>query len=167
MAVPTTLVFFLLFKLVFRLSLGCWWSVFFTKFDCFVFLFVLMFDGNVQQFAFHMTSEWTHIFYFTLPQKLLKVGVILFGFLLVFGSCSFYLMCFSFLGKTNDSLIDNNRNTAIGQGLLLAQVGLRNFLLGLLNSWLRFMEYRQMMGVLRLLSIRLSLVLPKKLKHMR
>ena len=88
------------------------------------------------------------MFFFTFSQKMFKAFILLFGFILVFGSTSFYLCCFIYYGKRTRILTDNNQNSLPGLLLLLAQIGLRNFILGLLNSYLRSVDYFTMLGTL-------------------
>ena len=72
----------------------------------------------------------------------------MFGFLLVIGSAGFYLVCFRQYGRLNHYLMDNNRNNLTGQLLLIAQIGFRNLVFGILNSVLRFLDYPVMLATL-------------------
>ena len=139
------MVVFLILKGLFHLTFKHPISLVFRKFDFLAFVFILMFDGNIQQMGFYMASEWQNMFFFNFSQKMVKLFILFFGFVLTMSSVGFYLICFTFYGKINHILMDNNYNTVKGHLLLTAQICFRNFFLGILNSFLRFLDYKQML----------------------
>jgi len=145
---PILVVVFIVFRILFKILFNYPISVIFRKFDFVAFLFLLLFDGNIQQFSFYMASEWLHLFHFNLAQKISKMIIILFGFLLIMLSVAFYFICYSTYKKLNRILMDNNRNRLSGVFFLTLQVFFRNFYLGFLNSFLRITNYYTMMTVL-------------------
>lgn len=137
----TFLAFALVFKILFRFKI----SQFLRKFNFVGFLFVLLFEGNVQQFAFFLGFEWQNAFFISFPTKLLKSSVVLFGFTVVSFSICCYFVCYAFYRKLNKYIADNNKNCLSGIALLLIQNGLRNFALGLTHSLLRDAEYEMLL----------------------
>lgn len=135
-------------RLLFRLTYQYPISQLLRKFDLWGYLPLLLFDGNIQQFAFYTTSEWQHIFFFEGSQKVIKLGSLLFGVMMVIGSTGGYLLTYGFYGKINRYLIDNNKNCLSGNAYILLQYGLRNLILGILHSVLRPLEYQTMLGIL-------------------
>ena len=57
-AIPSTAIGFFILKGVFKLTFNCRISLLFRKFAFFACLLLMLFDGNIQQFAFYMGSEW-------------------------------------------------------------------------------------------------------------
>jgi hypothetical protein len=132
------------FKLLFRFPV----SSLLRKFDFWGFLLIILFDGNVQQFAFYLTSEWRNVFYFSFGDLCLKAGIVWFGFLLVTVSVGGFFMTFGTYCKLNRHLIDNNRNNLHGNTFILLQYGFRNLLIGILHSILRYLPYFTMLSIL-------------------
>lgn len=123
-------------------------SQLFRKFDFWAFFIVLLLEGNIQQFTFYMAAEWRQVFFFETSQKMLKFLIFAFGFVLSvvsFGSFFFFL---SLYRKLNRYLLDNNKNMLLGVSLYLFQNYIRNFILGLLNSYLRYLPYQMMVQLL-------------------
>jgi hypothetical protein len=118
------------------------------KFDFWGYLLIIIFEGNVQQFAFYLTAEWRNTFFFSLGDRWLKAGVVWFGFLLVVVSVGGFLIAYGTYRKLNKYLVDNNRNNFKGNVYILLQNGLRNLLLGMLHSILRSLPYEAMLSIL-------------------
>ena len=150
---PITLVTFFTLSLAFRLLFRFRVSQFLRKFDFLGFLFVLLFDGNIQQFVFFLGFEWREAFSFSFSTKLLKSSVVFFGFAVVSLSVCGYFVCYVFYRKLNKYIMDNNKNCISGIFFLLVQNGLRNLVLGMAHSLLRDAEYETLLS--SLLSIEL------------
>lgn len=145
---PLIIIIFIVFRIVFRFLFHYPVSKIFRKFDIWGCLFIILFDGNIQQFAFYSTSEWKNIFFFSFGDKWTKVCIVCFGFILVAVSVGGFLIAFGMYGKLNRHLVDNNRNSLRGVYFLLLQNGLRNFLFGMLHSALRPLPYMAIIVVL-------------------
>lgn len=128
------------------------------KFDFWGCLFIILFDGNVQQFAFYAAAEWRNIFFFSLGDKWTKLLAVFFGFILVAVSVGGFLFAFAHYRKLNKYLVDNNRNSLKGVCFLLLQYGLRNFVFGVLHSVLRPLPYAIMIAVLLLAEVLFTLL---------
>ena len=139
---------FLLLRRVFYLLYRYHLSILLRLFDFWGYFFIILFEGNIQQFTFYLFSEWQHIFAFTFSDRLVKTFVILFGFLLVLVACSWSLVTLGLYRKLNKYLLNNNQNSLRGTAFFLLQFGLRNFLLGAMHSCLRRLSQDKMMGVL-------------------
>jgi len=139
------MVAFILFRLSFNILFNYPISILFRKFDFLAFLILLLFDGNIQQFTFYMTSEWQHLFYKNFAQKTIKIFIALFGWLMIMLSVAFFFMCYSSYKKLNRILMDNNRNRLSGVCFLTLQIFFKNFYLGFLHSFLRIINYRSML----------------------
>ena len=108
----------------------------------------MLFDGNVEQFAFYMAAEWANLFFFAPSQKLLKASALLFGWVLVLGSASLHFVGYHLYGRLNRHLMDNNRNRISGQAMLVLQIGLKNRYMGVAQSLFRALPYELMMALL-------------------
>lgn len=150
---PITLVTFFTLSLAFRLLFRFRVSQFLRKFDFLGFLFILLFEGNVQQFAFFLGFEWREAFSFSFSTKLLKSSVVFFGFAVISLSVCGYFVCYAFYRRLNKYIMDNNKNSISGIFFLLIQNGLRNLVLGMAHSLLRDADYEMLLS--SLLSIEL------------
>lgn len=148
---PLILIFFIAFRILFHLLFQYPISQLLRKFSLWGYLFITLFDGNIQQFVFYQTSEWKNIFFFSMGNKILKSFILFFGFVLVAVSTGGILLIFGFYRKLNKYLMDNNKNHLSGVIFLLIQYGLRNFLFGMLHSVLRPLPYQTMVTILLLL----------------
>lgn len=81
------------------------------------------------------------MFSFDLSDKVIKVGVVFFGFIVLLYSCSIYLLGYGFYKKLNTYFSDNNKNCLAGCFLLLLQNGFKNMLLGEIQAVLRPLPY--------------------------
>lgn len=95
-----------------------------------------------------MISELRNVFAFTFSNWLVKVFVVKFGFVLVLVATAWFLTTLGLYGKLNRYLLDNNRNSMMGNILLVLQFGLRNLVLGIMHSLLRELSYSTMITVL-------------------
>jgi len=117
-------------------------SKLFRKFGLWGFLFIILFDGNIQQFSFYLNSDWKHLFFLQCGHKMLKVIVFLFGFTLIIVSVGGYFITLFLYNKANKYLMDNNMNKVSSASLLIFQNGIRNLLLGFVHYHLRsFTEF--------------------------
>lgn len=147
-SVPLTLCVFLLLRFLFRLLFSHPASKLFRKCDFWGCLLVVLFEGNVQQFAFYTAAEWRSAFFFSFGDRCAKAFAVGFGFVLVAVSVGGLLVAFAHYRRLNRYLVDNNRNSLAGVSFLLLQHGLRNLLFGALHSLLRPLPYRTMIAVL-------------------
>ena len=88
------------------------------------------------------------MFTFSFFTKIVKMQTIYFGFILVLVSVGLIFVSYAFYKKLNKHLMSNNRNNLFGQICLMLQMGIRNFMLGLLHSVLRPISYYKMLSVL-------------------
>jgi hypothetical protein len=144
-ALPLTLVAFLTFRLLFRLSFHHAVSLWVRKFDLWPFLLLLLFDGNIQEFAFYQATDWKHMFSTSALQKVIKVQIICFGFLLLVVSTALYFLARSFYARLSRHVMDNNRSGIAGMAALTLQTGVKNYCLGVLHSVLREAGYERML----------------------
>lgn len=142
-----------MFHLLFNYSI----SQLFRKFSIWGYLFITLFDGNIQQFTFYAASEWKNIFFFSIDNKFLKTIILFFGFVLVAVSIGGFLVALSWYRKLNKYLMDNNKNHLGGVIFLLLQYGVRSFLFGMLHSVLRPLPYQTMITILLMLELLLFL----------
>ncbi len=150
-SLPITIVAFLALSLSFRLLFRFRISQFLRKFDFAGFLFILLFEGNVQQFAFFLGFEWRVAFAPSFPTKLLKSSILLFGFALVCFSTIGYFLCYAVYKRLNKHFVDKNKNNLSGVTLLVIQNGVRNFVLGMTHSLLRGADYDRLLWSLILI----------------
>ena len=148
MSAPITLVVFFALSLAFKLLFRFRVSQFLRKFDFVGFLFVLLFDGNVQQFAFFLGFEWREAFSISFSTKLLKSSIVFFGFAVVSLSVCGYFICYAFYRKLNKYIMENNKNCLSGIFFLLIQNGLRNLVLEMAHSLLRDKDYGMLLSTL-------------------
>lgn len=113
----------------------------FRKFDFWVFLPLVLLEGNVEQFSFFTTRDLMTLFGFTLSHKLLKMAVIFFGLILTIYSCAIYILSFIAYRNLNYYFTGNNRNRLASICLLIFQVGIKNLFIGSLHALLRPMPY--------------------------
>jgi hypothetical protein len=118
------------------------------KFDLWGYFWVLVFEGNIQQFAFFLAAEWGKAATFALWQRGIKIAVFLFGFLLVITAVGGAFFLRAVYGRLNHYLTDNNRNNLRGTVMLMLQSGVRNFVLGVLHSVLRPLPYEIILSLL-------------------
>jgi hypothetical protein len=111
-------------------------------------LFMLLFEGNVQQFTFYEVNEWKNVFVFSLGSKMIKIHTILFGFVLTLISACLMFLSYGFYVRLNKHVMDNNKNYLMGHLFFILQFGLRNFIYGILHSILRPFPYYHMLGIL-------------------
>ena len=111
-------------------------------------LFLLLFEGNVQQFTFYEVNEWKNVFVFSLGSKMIKIHTILFGFVLTLISVCLMFLSYGFYAQLNKHVMDNNKNYLMGHLFFILQFGLRNFIYGILHSILRPFPYYHMLGIL-------------------
>jgi hypothetical protein len=140
-AIPLGFLLFALCRTAFRLLYRYPLSKLFRKFDFWLFLPIVLFEGNIEQFSFFLTRDLVNVFAFSFSQKLIKVAVVFFGFVVVVFSCSVYLLSYIAYRRLNAYFMDNNKNSLIGIGILIFQNGLRNLLLGVLQALLRPLRY--------------------------
>lgn len=136
-ALPITIIGFVCGRILFKLFFNSIISKLFRRFDFWSLFILLLFDGNIQQFAFYQATDWKNMFFFDISSKMIKLQTILFGLILVVISSVLYFLSYSFYLKPNKYIMDNNKNNILGQGSLIIQFGLRNCFLGILNSYLR------------------------------
>jgi hypothetical protein len=146
--VPMVIIAFLLLRVIFTLLFKYPISRFLRKFDLWGYFLIIIFDGNVQQFAFYLTAELRNVFYFSFGDQCLKAAILLFGFLLVTISVGGFIIAYGIYGKLNKYLVDNNRNNLKGNAAIVLQYGLRNILLGILHSILRPLPYKTLLSIL-------------------
>lgn len=156
---PLLILVFIVGRIIFQFLFQYPISQLLRKFDIWGCLFVILFDGNIQQFAFYTTSEWKNTFFFLLGDKWAKIFTLYFGFSLVIVSVGGFLMAFAYYGKLNKYLVDNNRNNFAGVFFLMLQYGLRNLIFGMLHSILRPLPYLAMLKILILAEFLFTLAL--------
>jgi hypothetical protein len=144
-ALPVTLAAFLVFRLLFRLSFHHAVSLWVRKFDLWPFLLLLLFDGNIQEFAFYQTTDWRNMFSSNVLQKVIKVQILCFGFLLLIVSTGLYFLTHGFYARLSRHVMDNNRSGVDGMAALTLQTGVKNCCLGILHSVLRGLGYERML----------------------
>ena len=140
-SLPLLIVAFVTFRMLFKLTFNYKISKIFRKFDFWGFFFLLVFDGNIQQFAFYLASELNNLFFFSFMDKIMKTFAILFGYCLCLMTVAFFFLTFSFYRKLNHYLMDNNKNNIQSQFLLIAQFGIRNFCYGFFQFFFRYLDY--------------------------
>lgn len=118
------------------------------KFDFWGYFIILVFEGNIQQFAFCLAAEWSHASNLAPWQRGVKTGVLLFGFVTVIAAFGGTFIMRALYGRLNRHITDNNRNHLRGTIVLLLQSGIRNFVLGILHSVLRPLPYEAMLSLL-------------------
>jgi hypothetical protein len=105
-------------------------------------------DGNIQQLAFYLATDWRNIFFFGFATKLMKMQVVFFGFIIIIISVCLYFTSYGFYSRLNKHVMDNNKNVLLGQTSLMMQIGARNCYFGIVNSFSRGLGYRSMLAVL-------------------
>jgi hypothetical protein len=145
---PIVFLAFVFLRVIFRLLSKFAISQVFRRFDFWVYFTLIIFEGNVQQFSFYITSELKAVFAFIFVNKLVKVFIVFFGFSLLLFSLSGYIIGFTFYRKLNRYFTDNNKNILQGNSFLILQTGFRNVILGVLHSTLREDSYEILMGSL-------------------
>lgn len=133
-----------MFRLLFNYPISKW----ILRFNFWTFLFLLLFDGNIQQFSFYQSTDWKNMFFFNFQSKLLKIQTIFFGLCVVLVSTTLYFLSYSIYSIFNRHIMDNNRNSFFGHLTLIFQFGVRNLILGTMNSFLRGMQYKNMLLIL-------------------
>ncbi len=123
-------------------------SIFLRLFDFWAYFFIILFEGNIQQFAFYMISELRNLFAFTFNNWIVKVLVVQFGFILGLVATACFFMTLGLYGKLNRYLLYNYRNSMMGNIVLMLQFGLRNLVLGIMHSLLRELSYSTTITVL-------------------
>jgi hypothetical protein len=148
LGIPMTLGAFLILHLCFK-ALSRWrLSLLLRRFDFWGYFLTLVFEGNIQQFTFYLTSEWGHSAVFALWQRCIKTAIFLFGFVMVILAVGGAFILRTIYGRLNRHLADNNRNNLHGSVVILLQSGLRNIILGILHSTLRTLPYEKMLSLL-------------------
>lgn len=128
---------FILFRLLFKLLYNYPISKLVRKFDFWPFLLVILLEGNIQQLAFYLVTDWKNMFTLGIGSKWLKIYSVFFGFGMVLLSTSLYFISYLLYSRLNKHLTDNNRNDVLGISMLVCQGGLKNLTLGILHSLLR------------------------------
>ena len=90
---------------------------------------------------------------FRFSQKLIKIGVILFGFVVVLYSSSMYLLSSIVYKRLSFYFNDNNKKSLIGVFCLILQNGFKNMVIGVSQSLLRFNIYLNTIIVLMVMEI--------------
>jgi len=118
---------FLAFRVMFFVLFNYRISLFLRQFSLWVFLFIMITDGNIQYLSYLFGFEMNHLFNFTFANKMSSVMVlILYFFLFIFSTCSFFLIR-NYYGKLAKYLFDNAMTSHNGTLYLLAQIGYRAF----------------------------------------
>ena len=86
----------------------------FRVFSLWGFLFLLNFDGNIQQFTFYLCAEIKNLSFINVFHKTLAICALLFGFIILILSFGGYLIGLLVYRKLNRSLTDNNKNSLRG-----------------------------------------------------
>ena len=108
--------------------------------------------ANIQQFAFYLVFEWKNIFFFTVSDKVAKILMIYFWFIVILVSTVLFFATL-FYKKINYYLMDNNKNVFHGQLMLVFQFGIKNFFLGVTHSLVRFVDYRLGLSVILVVEV--------------
>lgn len=116
----------------------------FRMFSLWGFIFLLNFDGNIQQFTFYLFAEIKNVLFFSFTHKVIIVTAVLFGFIVLILSFGGYFVGLMMYRRLNRSLTDNNRNSMRGNTELLFQNCMRNFLLGVVHSLVRYAESKHL-----------------------
>lgn len=132
---------FIIFRVLFRVLYNYPISKLVRKFDFWPFLLVILLEGNVQQLAFYLVTDWKNMFSFGIGSKLLKSYCVLFGFGVVLCSASLYFISYHLYARLNKHLTENNTNDLKGILMLVCQSGLKNLILGISHSILRGLQY--------------------------
>ena len=143
-SLPLSLLFFLVLRAAYNCFKSCAISRVFRIFSLWGFLFLLNFDGNIQQFTFYLFAEIKNILFFSFSHKILMTITLFFGFIVIILSFGGYLVGLLMYRKLNRSLTDNNRNSMRGNTELLLQNCMRNFLLGVVHSLLRYADSKHL-----------------------
>jgi hypothetical protein len=146
--VPIIFLLVILMKIIFNALRNYSISQIFRKFDFWFYFALIIFEGNVQQFSFYMTSELIVTFAFEWVNKFIKTFIIFFGFCLFLFSVCGYLIGLSFYSKLNRYFTDNNKNILRGNLLLLLQNSMRNLILGVVHSFFRNGNYMVLISIL-------------------
>ena len=133
-----------IFKILFTYSISRW----IRKFELWPLMFLLLFDGSIQQFAFYQVADWINMFAFSFFSKTIKVQIVYFGFLLVLLSICLIFLSYGFYDRLNKYIMSNNSNSMPGQTSLIFQIGIKNFFLRIMHSLLRRLPYYSMLSVL-------------------
>ena len=139
---------FIIFKKIFKWLSRFYVSQIFRRFDFLIYLAIIIFDGNVQQFSFYLAPELKTVFAFECANKFAKIFIIFVGYcLLVFSVCG-YIIGLSFYMKLNRYFTDNNKNILFGNFALILQNGIRNMMLGTTHSLFRNGNYLVLISIL-------------------
>ena len=141
-SLPLTVLVFIVLRFAFKKGFNHKFSKLLRKFDFWGYLLLLLFEGNIQQFAFYLVFEWENVFFFDFSNKIMKTFAILFGFLVLMVSTGFFFMTYVVYKRLNRYFMDNNINQFKGQLMLILQFGLKNFCFGILHSSTRSLSYK-------------------------
>ena len=124
------MVFRFIFFLLFKFNI----SIFFRKYSFWPTLIVLLLDGNLQISAYLTFFEIKWLFTSNTVHKALTVWVIInFFFMLLFSVACYFIFKYLYNGLAK-YFYENTSVSSIGALYLLAQIGLRNILLGFVHS---------------------------------
>lgn len=93
-------------------------------------------------------SEWISIFTFAFPQKILKITIIYYGFVLIFASCSVYYLFRWFYKSKAKVLIEDFKNNAAGIFYVTVEFGLKNIFFGSVHFLGRSFPYFALISIL-------------------
>lgn len=89
---PIVVAVFIVFRLLFRVLFNFKISKFLRKFVFLGYFLIVLFEGNIQQFTFSLMAELNHCFAFTSSNKMLKIFLLFFGFMVTLLSFGGYLI---------------------------------------------------------------------------
>ena len=127
----------IIFKAISRFSI----SQILRRFDFWIYFAIIIFDGNVQQFSFYLTTELKTVFAFECGNKYVKVIIFFICYCLFIFSVCGYIIGLSFYKRLNRYFTDNNKNILHGNWFLILQTGIRNMMLGVTHSLFRNGQY--------------------------
>ena len=113
-SLPVSIILYSLMRAAYKCFIKYSISRVFRVFSLWGFLFLLNFDGNIQQFTFYLCAELKNIAFFTVFHKALAICALLFGFIILILSFGGYLIGLLVYRKLNRSLTDNNKNSFRG-----------------------------------------------------
>lgn len=104
-ACPITILMFVLLRCLFKLLYKFPISKLLRNFELWPFLFVLLMEGNIQQIAFYMVSDWKNMFYFDNGSKWMKIQMVFFGFVFFVMTVSLYYLSYGLYQRLNSYLM--------------------------------------------------------------